>query len=383
MLEKLFTQSPVMYHNYEITGIGFKPGSEVVTTKSLVEKHLWRRFKDGEPGKLLSLKEVEDTTGVTKRRIAQWNETVTSLAVDASKQALGLDIEEMNPKDAEIILQKVRLVIANTSSQERQLPGITPGIIRDLGILNAHPYDVRQACAAGPFMLNMAIPMLASGIYRNDYALLISSDTLSRITDFSDYATGSLFADAAGALVLRRSNTKRLAYFELESIGELTDYLEIKPGETKISMKGGALFEQILLRVPPLVETLLKNTGISMKDIDFVALHPGSGKMQQSLVKRLHVPHHKTLSILHDHGNSSASSMIGILKKAHESGRLGIDKKILIVGFGAGIEIGAGVIEWSMPNPHEPKKKRFYLSRLGHELIDMLGRPFQNSRIMY
>ena len=376
MLEELL--NPGMYHYYDIPGIGFQPGSEVVTTHGLVERYHWQRSLNGGPKEPVTARQAEKSTGVKERRWANSTETVTSLAIAASKQALG--IERMTPEETKPILDRVRLIIVNTSSPDSHLPGMAPAIAHTLGLVNAEVYDVRQACAALPYMLNMAIPMLESTKYgENDEALLISTDILSRVTDPYNYDTASLFADAAGALRLRKSRTRKLAYMQLESAGELADLIMIKPGQNHISMDGLAVYEEVNRRVPLVVQKFFNNTKLSMEDIDFVAFHQASGKVIDKLKKELHVPDRKTLNILHEYGNSSAASMIGVLKEAHESGRLDTGKKILLAGFGAGMEIGIGAIEWSMPNPHEPKKKRSYLIAFGHRLVSALRWPFHSA----
>ncbi len=182
-----------------------------------------------------------------------------------------------------------------------------------------------------------------------DEDLLISADTLSRVTDLYDYNTAVLFAYAAGALLLRKSRTRRLAYMELGSAGDIAELIKIDPGQNYISMNGLAVYEEMGRRVPLVVQRFFNNTKLSMKDIDFVAFHQASGKVIEKLQKELHVPDRKTLNIIHDHGNSSAASMIGVLKAAHRQNKLG---KTLLVGFGAGMEIGVGVIEFDQLKKH-------------------------------
>lgn len=359
-LPAMYDKSLVMYHTYEIDGIGFHPGSQVVTTRSLVERYKWERSLNGGPKKLLTEGEVEKTIGIKERRWAGHGETVTSLAIASSQQALG--IEEMGPDEAQAALQRVGLIVFNTSSPERPFPGLAPEFAKELGANRAETYDIRQACASIPFMLKMAIPMLESGMYGDLEALLISSDTLSRITDPSDYHTASLFADAAGTLRLKRSDTKRLAYFELTSAGELSNLLEIPAGQNRLAMNGKALFEEMLRRIPAAVNRFFDHTGMTMSDINFVALHPGSGKMQKSIMDRLKIPADKTLSLLEKFGNPSGASTIGVIKEAYERGKIKEGDKILLAGFGAGVQIGIGVIEWSMPS-HELKRRRFHLGR--------------------
>lgn len=361
--------NPVMYHYYDITGIGFQPGSEVVTTHSLVERYHWQRSLNGGPKESVTARQAEKSTGVRERRWASCTETATSLAIAASIQALGM--EGLTPEEAKPILNRVRIVIVNTSSPDRQLPGMSPVIAHTLGLVNAEVYDVRQACAALPYMFNMAIPMLESAKYgENDEALLISADTLSRVTDPYNYDTASLFADAAGVVRLRKSRTRRLAYMQLESDGALADLITIEPGQNHISMDGLAVYEAVSRRVPLVVQKFFNNTGLSMKDIDFVAFHQASGKVIDKLKRELHVPDRKTLNILPEYGNSSAASMIGVLKAAYEEGRLG---KTLLIAFGAGMEIGVGVIQF-------PKKEKrfFHLRELVHRLVDVLRRPFRS-----
>lgn len=376
MLERYF--NPGMYYGYEVVGLGFQPGSEIITTKYLADNYQWYRLNSNKVRERVSAKQAIKTTGIEERRWAGKDENVISLAIKASRQAL---TEKLTPEQSPSTLEQVRLVIVNSSSA-KALPGIGPEIAQKLGILNAEVYDVRQACSGIPYMLNMALPMLDSPKYmENDEALIISTDTLERVTDLDNYDTASLFAAAAGALLLRKTKTRRFAYMQLESFGELASLLEIQPGETNIHMDGLAVYEAVSKEVLSVAQRFFDNTKLSMKDIDFVAFHQASGKVVKKLKDELHVPDKKTLNILHDMGNSSAASTIGVLKKAHEEHMLG---KTLFICFGAGMHIAVGAIEF----PQE--RKRFAsLLKLTERLVDvlkkpihMMGSPIYQSRVV-
>lgn len=357
-----------MYYGYEVAGLGFQPGSKVVKTHDLAENHQWYSLnRDTGIKERVSARRAIKSTGIEERRWAGKNEDVISLAVAASKQAFA---RQLATGAAIPTIDRVRLVFVNTSSPDVPLPGLGPRIAEQLGILNAEVYDVRQACAALPYMLNAAIPMLDGNKYtEGDEALIISTDDLLKVTDLDDYDTASLFAAAAGALVLRKTRTRRLAYMQLNSFGKLAPLIDIKPDKSTIDMDGLGVYTAVSEKVPEVADIFFANTKLSMKGMDFVTIHQASGKVVEKLRIKLGVPERKTLNILREYGNSSAAAMIGVLKKAAEEKKLG---RTLLVAFGAGIQIGVGVIEF-------PKEKRRFakLRELMERFTDAVRRPFR------
>lgn len=132
-------------------------------------------------------------TGIRERRIASDGETTATLATNASRKALRV---------ANLSAADLDLIIVSTSSPEYLFPA-TASLVQDqLGAVKAGAFDILAACSGFIYALNMATQAIRSGSIEN--ALVIGSETLSRIVDWTDRNTCVLFGDGAGALFFRR-----------------------------------------------------------------------------------------------------------------------------------------------------------------------------------
>lgn len=357
--------NPALYQNYDIKGIGFQPGSLIVTTEYLAKKHEWISIRQKEKIRV-SAKEAISTTGVVTRvwtDPANPAENIKSMAIKASRQALG--IEGLTEEEAQKILDKVRIFMFNTSSEMRKLPGLAAELAMTLGLRrDTLVLEYRQACAAAPYLIDQALVNLASPKYKEgDIALVASSDDLPGQTNFDDYNTGSLFAAAAGAMALVKSKNRRLAYMHPENHGDLADAIKIDPGQRNMEMDGILVFEEMKQRVPNAAKSFFEETGFGIEDFDFAAFHQASLKMNRAIQKALRVPKEQTLLILDRYGNASAACTFGVLKEAYEKEKLG---KTLLICFGAGVLIGVGCIEF------DKQANAFHPSSLSEKILKPL-----------
>lgn len=293
---------------------------------------------------------IQERTGIIRRHIVK-EETTVFMASEAGKRAL---------ENAGLSAGEIDLILVATISSDVLLPCTACEVQKNLGAVNATCFDLGGAACAG-FVLayNTAEAYLASGVYKT--ALIIGSESLSTITNWSDRGTCVLFGDGAGAVVLKAEERER--YFPVtHSAGEKGAALtcrsrydgngitrkypadNTKAEEYFIQMDGQAVFRFAVKKVPEVIEEVLKLNNLKKEEIDWYILHQANRRIIESVVKRLGGPIEKFPMNLQEYGNTSSASIPILLDELNRSGKLKPNQKLLMAGFGAGLTWAATVL---------------------------------------
>lgn len=332
------------------------------------------------PGRIVTNKELEqmvetsdewirERTGIAERHVSV-GETVVTLASEAARKAL-----EQAGKRAE----EIDLILVATCSPEQYLPCCACQVQADIGAVNALAFDVNAACSGFLFALNTADAYLRMGLAEN--ALIIGSEVLSKLVDWTDRGSCILFGDGAGAVVVERCKAESRAVEEkqipaagilgraLHSDGtgggvlqcdarELTTpYVGTSAAKTDqnqptndrehyIQMDGQEVYRFATRRVPQCIEEALSDAGLAVPDIDLFVLHQANARIIDAVAKRLHADREKFPTNLERVGNLSSASIPVLLDELHKQGKLHRGDHIVLAGFGAGLTIGACVMTW-------------------------------------
>lgn len=332
------------------------------------------------PGRIVTNKELEqmvetsdewirERTGIAERHVSV-GETVVTLASEAARKAL-----EQAGKRAE----EIDLILVATCSPEQYLPCCACQVQVDIGAVNALAFDVNAACSGFLFALNTADAYLRMGLAEN--ALIIGSEVLSKLVDWTDRGSCILFGDGAGAVVVERCKAESRAVEEkqipaagilgraLHSDGtgggvlqcdarELTTpYARTSAVKTDqnqpmddrehfIQMDGQEVYRFATRRVPQCIEEALSDAGLTVPDIDLFVLHQANARIIDAVAKRLHADRKKFPTNLERVGNLSSASIPVLLDELHKQGKLHRGDRIVLAGFGAGLTIGACVMTW-------------------------------------
>lgn len=332
------------------------------------------------PGRIVTNKELEqlvetsdewirERTGIAERHVSV-GETVVTLASEAARKAL-----EQAGKRAE----EIDLILVATCSPEQYLPCCACQVQADIGAVNALAFDVNAACSGFLFALNTADAYLRMGLAEN--ALIIGSEVLSKLVDWTDRGSCILFGDGAGAVVVERCKAESRAVEEkqipaagilgraLHSDGtgggvlqcdarELTTpYARTSAVKTDqkqqtddrehyIQMDGQEVYRFATRRVPQCIEEALSDAGLAVPDIDMFVLHQANARIIDAVAKRLHADRDKFPTNLERVGNMSSASIPVLLDELNRQGKLHRGDRIVLAGFGAGLTIGACVMTW-------------------------------------
>ena len=273
---------------------------------------------------------IRERTGVARRHIAD-QETTVSMAAEAGRQAL---------EQAGIRPEQLNLVLVSTISPDAVLPGTACEVQKVLGADNAACFDLHAACTGFVFAYNTAQAYIQSGMCEN--VLLIGSERLSELVDWTDRGTCILFGDGAGAAVLQAGEGQ--TYMPVfHSDGSKGDALTCKD---YIRMDGRAVFQFAVTKVPEVIREVLDVNVVNLDEVDYFILHQANRRIVEAVAKRLKQPIEKFPMNLQEYGNTSSASIPILLDEMSRSGRLKKGQRIVMAGFGAGLSWGASIVEW-------------------------------------
>lgn len=279
---------------------------------------------------------IRERTGIAERRIGG---TTASLSVASGRAAMAMAGVEPPSIDA--------LVLA-TTSPDRTVPATSATVQAQLG-LSCGAFDINAACSGFTYAMVIAHGLIAMGSQR---VLMIGTDTLSRITDWTDRNTAVLFADGSGAVVLQAVEGRgQMLGWDLDADGTAEDLLYAEVGGT-IHMDGKEVFRRAVRIMVDSAEKSMKAAGVQADDIALVVPHQANARIIKAACDRLGIGLDRASIVLDRTGNTSSASIPLALAAALDAGRVKRGDRILLVGFGAGMTAASTVIEWAGA-PHD------------------------------
>ena len=326
-----------------ITGVGRYVPDRIVTNADL------ERMVD------TSDEWIVERTGIRERRIAAPDETSSVLGARAGLAAI---------ESAQIDPSTIDLVVAGTCTPDGMFPAAATRIQHAVGAGRAGAFDVNAACNGFMSALSTAAQFVHSGTAQR--ALVVGTETLSRIVDWNDRSTCVLFGDGAGAVILERAvegEPGRINTMLLRSDGAQAGLLwangPCTPGqgggfgaspvaqEAHIVMNGAAVFRSA---VNALVETsneAVANAGLTVDDIALCVPHQANLRIITAMADRVGLPMERVYVNVDRYGNTSSATIPIALAEAEADGRLKPGDRVLLAAFGGGLSWSAMVLEWA------------------------------------
>ena len=295
---------------------------------------------------------ITERTGIRERRIAAEEESSSSMAAKAGKQAL---------EDGGISPEDVDMIIVCTSSPDVLFPSTACFVQNELQAFGSAAYDISAVCSGFIFGLSVTEQYLKTGRY--EHILLIGSEVNSRIVDWSDRSTCILFGDGAGALLLKRVEQKKslgILSTHIYSDGSLSDLICVPGGIGRtginkqdmvdkkyfIKMDGNATFKVAVKRMTEVIQEALGFNGLSIEEIGHLIPHQANERIIRAVAERLKYPMEKVLMNIHKYGNTSAASIPIGINEARRNSRIQPGETSVLGAVGAGLTWGAAVIKW-------------------------------------
>lgn len=294
---------------------------------------------------------IVSRTGIRERRIVSSDDSTTSLATEAARNALA---------KAGCTADDIDLIVVATATPDDFLVSQACLVQAEIGG-NAAAFDVGAACAGFVTALSVGTQFVNGGVYNR--ALVIGVDTLTRYVDYTDRGTCVLFGDDAGAVVIERTDEKRgLLSTELGADGAGHKHLYV-PGWAQLvpesadifpdtrphlQMNGREVFKFAVQVMGEAASNSIAKAGLTLEDVDLLIPHQANLRIIDAAARRLQLPMDKVWVNVDRYGNTSAASVPIALAEAADAGALKEGDNVVLVAFGAGLAWAAGLVRWGV-----------------------------------
>ena len=290
---------------------------------------------------------IRSRTGISSRHIAADGETTTDLAEHAAKRALAA---------AGVEASEVDLICVGTTTPDLVFPNVGTLLQARLGIHGCPAFSLEAACTGFVYALSVAEKFVRTG--ESKCALVVGAETLTRITDWKDRGTCVLFADGAGAVVLKPSEEPGILCTRLHSDGSYKDLLLYPDGVSKgfhlvrsganigVQMKGNEVYKVAVNTLGALVTETLAANNFAKEQLDWLIPHQANIRIIEAIAKRLELPMERVIVTIGTHGNTSAASVPLALDTAVRDGRVKRGQLLLLEAFGGGFTWGSALVRY-------------------------------------
>lgn len=286
-------------------------------------------------------------TGIRERRISEKEEFSSDLAIKAVENL----IEKENIK-----VSDVDMIIVTTFTPDHFSPTVSALVQGHFDIKNTGTMDISSGCTGFVYGLCVANSLITAG--HSNKVLLIASETVSKVVDYSDRNTCILFGDAAAAVLVERTQEKgsflascfssdgKLA--ENVSCSNFSDTINGKTvGKKRLfQQEGRFLYEYVVKNIPSGICELIGKADLTLNDIKWFVPHSANLRMIKAICERLEFPMEKTLVSNEYYGNTSSASIPLAIWLALADDRIKAGDRMVLYGFGGGLTYGGVVIEW-------------------------------------
>jgi len=295
---------------------------------------------------------ISTRTGIKKRQVADYRGQETcSFMATASAQA-ALEMAGIQGRDLD-------LIITATVTPDYRLPTVSCMVQANLGAKNVPAFDLSAACSGSLYALSIADSFIKNGTHKN--ILVVASEVMSSVVNWSDRNTAVLFGDGASAAVLSRRKDREGGFIDIDlyADGRMKDIIYVKAGgsacpideqaiinkQDKVVMKGRETFKFAVRAVCEAVEKILLDNKIAIEDVAFVVPHQANLRIIEAIAKRVNLPMERFLINLDRCANTSAASLMLAYDEANRQNRLKDKDLILMLAIGAGFVWGAGIYQ--------------------------------------
>jgi len=290
---------------------------------------------------------IVERTGIRQRHVAAEGELTSDLAVAAATRALA---------QADLDVDSVDLVVVATSTPDHTFPAVATAVQRKLGMVRGAAFDVQAVCSGFVYALNIADNFIRLG--QAETALVIGSETFTRILDWQDRRTCVLFGDGAGAVVVGAghgrgdASDRGILACRLGADGRHYDALWVDGGPSStgtaghLRMNGPEVFRHAIGRLAGVSRQVLEDVGLGTDSIDLMVPHQANRRILDGVAKRLGLAPERVIVTVDRHANTSAASIPLALAEAAASGRLQAGQLLVMNAMGGGFTWGAALVRW-------------------------------------
>ena len=293
---------------------------------------------------------IETMSGIRERHIAAPSQAASDLGAVAAQRALA---------QAGVSSDEVDLIIVSTSTPDMQFPSTACIIQERLGIKNVPAFDLTAVCSGFVYALTVGAQFIANEFYRT--VLVIGTEAVSRVINWSDKDTCMLIGDGAGAVVLRQVPSGHgVLSAKLGADGSGASFMMVPAGGSrkpttaeviekkmnKIQMNGQEVFKFAMKKLPEVTEQALELANLHTEDLKLIIPHQANRRIIEAAARRMELPMEKFMVNVERYGNTSSATIPIALYEALETGRIESGDLIALTGFGGGLAWGSLIMRW-------------------------------------
>ncbi len=294
---------------------------------------------------------IQSRTGIVERRVVSEGETTSDMCTIIAEELLKRSNTDPNEVD---------VIIIATVTPDMPTPATASLVQNRIGANNAWGFDLSGACTGFIYALDTGSRLIESGKYKK--VIVIGSDTMSSILDYTDRNTCVLFGDGGGGVMLERAKDSDSGVIDsiLRTDGSGSDYLKIPGGgslhpasyETVdqhlhyIRQDGQVVFKYAIKGMADISEEILKKNNIDSNSISLYVPHQANKRIIDGAAQRCGFKDDQVYININKYGNTTAGTIPICLDEAKELGRINNGDLILLAAFGAGFTWGSMLIRW-------------------------------------
>lgn len=276
---------------------------------------------------------IQSRTGIIERHIASEAESVDFMATEAARAALA---------DAAIEPDSISMVIVASTTSTNRSPNAAGRVAVNLGLGPVPVLDINTACSGFEYALALADQAIKAGSAQR--VLVIGSEKLSSVTDWTDRTTCVLVADAAGAVIVEASSPALISPVVWGSVPHLLEAVRVDGEPQTFKQEGRSVYRWAITEAEGHARAIVEAAGLELADIDAFAFHQANLRIIQPLADALGSDGKVVLTDVTESGNTSAASVPLALSKAWRSGQLPENATVLLFGFGGGFTHAGQVV---------------------------------------
>ncbi|WP_158785939.1 beta-ketoacyl-ACP synthase III [Granulicella sp. L46] len=294
---------------------------------------------------------ITERTGIRERHLVDKGVATSDLAAEAAKICLsrrGIEASE------------VEAIIVATVTPDMAFPA-TACLVQDkLGAPHAWGFDLSAACSGFPYALQMGAKLVESGAHKK--VLVIGSDVMSSIIDYTDRATCIIFGDGAGAVLLEPCEEGEIGlidfHHEIDGSGAVSlnmpaggsrlpaSHATVDAKQHYVHQDGQAVYKFAVRKMAEISEGLLTRNGVAGSELGCFIPHQANKRIILSTAERLGMPEDRVIINIDRYGNTTAGTIPIAMNTAIEEGRLKKGDLVLLASVGAGFTAAATLLRW-------------------------------------
>ena len=275
---------------------------------------------------------IEKRTGI-KRRFYSQNENISYMAIKA--------VNDLKT-NYNFNTNEIDLIIVATTTPDQFMPGISNEIQKELNIEKCNCIDILAGCNGYITAFDIAAMYIQSG--KIEKALIVGVDILSKYTDKKDISTKIILSDGAGATLIGKSKDKKKYISDIESNPDYKNILACKSNDY-ITMNGKEIYKYVVTEPVKSINRLLENAQENLEDIKYILPHQSNKKIIKGIANRLNIKEEKMYINIQDVGNTFCASIPIALKEMLDQKILSNGDKIILLGYGGGLNTGSILLE--------------------------------------